>query len=119
MLCVKCKRMYRSCHKPKKVLLFIIICISFFFFTNDYELESYSSNPKIKLPEKFVLSGNSNFTKVGLTTHNSEFYLNHEKFRILAGEVHYFRIPQTHWRHRLLLLKAAGLNTVSTYMGVQ
>ena len=30
--------------------------------------------------------------------------------------MHYFRIPPEYWRDRLLKLKAAGLNTVETYV---
>ena len=37
-------------------------------------------------------------------------------FRILSGEMHYFRIHQDTWRNRLEKMKACGLNTVATYM---
>lgn len=42
--------------------------------------------------------------------------LDGEKFRILSGEMHYFRIHPDSWRDRLEKLKACGLNTVSTYV---
>jgi beta-galactosidase len=35
---------------------------------------------------------------------------------ILSGSVHYFRVLPQQWRHRLLMLKALGLNTVDTYV---
>lgn len=35
---------------------------------------------------------------------------------IYSGEMHYFRIPKTQWRDRLLKAKKAGLNTVSSYV---
>ena len=44
------------------------------------------------------------------------FLLDGKPFRILSGEMHYFRIPREYWRDRLLKLKACGLNTVATYM---
>ena len=47
---------------------------------------------------------------------NKQFLLDGKPFRILSGEMHYFRIPREYWRDRLLKLKACGLNTVATYM---
>ena len=47
---------------------------------------------------------------------NKQFLLDGKPFRILSGEMHYFRIPPEYWRDRLLKLKACGLNTVATYM---
>ena len=44
------------------------------------------------------------------------FLLNGEPFTIVAGAVHYFRIPKEYWRDRLLKLKACGFNTVETYI---
>lgn len=44
------------------------------------------------------------------------FYLNGEKFHIYSGAMHYFRIPHEYWEDRLLKLKAAGFNTVETYV---
>jgi hypothetical protein len=37
-------------------------------------------------------------------------------FRIMAGEIHYQRIPREYWADRLAKVKAAGLNTVGTYV---
>ncbi len=44
------------------------------------------------------------------------FYLNGEPFRIIAGAIHYFRVPSEYWRDRLIKLKACGFNTVETYV---
>ncbi|MGN0468959.1 MAG: beta-galactosidase family protein [Acutalibacteraceae bacterium] len=44
------------------------------------------------------------------------FYLNGKKFNIYSGTIHYFRVPCEYWEDRLLKLKAAGLNTVETYV---
>ena len=46
----------------------------------------------------------------------SEFLLNGKPFRIMAGEIHYQRIPREYWADRLMKVKAAGLNTVGTYV---
>jgi len=45
-----------------------------------------------------------------------DFLLNGKPFRIMAGEIHYQRIPREYWADRLTKLKAAGLNTVGTYV---
>jgi len=50
------------------------------------------------------------------TIHDSQFLLDGKPFRILAGAMHYFRIPPAYWRDRLLKLRAMGLNTVETYV---
>ncbi|MBQ3168431.1 MAG: beta-galactosidase, partial [Clostridia bacterium] len=44
------------------------------------------------------------------------FYLNDAPFKVLAGAIHYFRVPREYWRDRLLKLKACGFNTVETYV---
>lgn len=44
------------------------------------------------------------------------FLLNGEPFTIVAGAIHYFRVPKEYWRDRLLKLKACGFNTVDTYV---
>lgn len=45
-----------------------------------------------------------------------EFYLDGEKFKILSGAVHYFRLHPSQWEDTLFNLKALGFNTVETYI---
>jgi beta-galactosidase len=45
-----------------------------------------------------------------------DFLLNGRPFRIMAGEIHYQRIPREYWADRLQKVRAAGLNTVGTYV---
>ncbi len=45
-----------------------------------------------------------------------DFLLDGKPFRVMAGEIHYQRIPREYWADRLTKLKAAGLNTVGTYV---
>jgi len=45
-----------------------------------------------------------------------QFLLNGKPFRIMAGEMHFQRIPREYWADRLVKLRAAGLNTVCTYV---
>jgi beta-galactosidase len=45
-----------------------------------------------------------------------DFLLDGKPFQIIAGEMHFARIPRPYWRHRLQMAKAMGLNTVATYV---
>jgi beta-galactosidase GanA len=46
----------------------------------------------------------------------NRFLLTGNPFRIFSGEMHYNRIPKEYWKDRLTKLKAAGLNTLCTYV---
>jgi beta-galactosidase GanA len=43
-----------------------------------------------------------------LTIEPEGFRLDGAPFRIIAGAIHYFRVPRAYWRDRLLKLKACG-----------
>ncbi|MGP8252238.1 MAG: glycoside hydrolase family 35 protein [Terracidiphilus sp.] len=45
-----------------------------------------------------------------------KFLLDGKPFQVIAGEMHYARIPREYWRARLRMAKAMGLNTVTTYV---
>lgn len=45
-----------------------------------------------------------------------QFILDGKPLQILAGEMHYPRIPRELWRDRFRKLKSLGLNTLSTYV---
>uniref|UniRef100_A0A8C7C4D8 Beta-galactosidase n=1 Tax=Neovison vison TaxID=452646 RepID=A0A8C7C4D8_NEOVI len=53
---------------------------------------------------------------VGLKVEGSSFTLDGFPFLIIAGTIHYFRVPREYWRDRLLKLKACGFNTVTTHI---
>lgn len=40
----------------------------------------------------------------------------HSIGKIYAGEVHFSRIPVEYWEHRIKMIKALGLNTLSIYI---
>ena len=56
------------------------------------------------------------FFPSGLHPEGSDFYLNGRPFRILSGSFHYFRTQPAQWGDRLERMKAAGLNTLTTYV---
>ena len=45
-----------------------------------------------------------------------EFRLDGEAFRVHSGEMHPARITKEHWRHRIRMARAMGLNTVAIYV---
>lgn len=47
---------------------------------------------------------------------DGRFQLDHHPFQILAGEMHYARIPRDRWRYAMQMARAMGLNTVTTYV---
>lgn len=52
----------------------------------------------------------------GLNANQSFFTLNDKLIKIYSGAMHYFRVPRPYWRDRLRKIRAAGLNTVETYV---
>ncbi len=52
----------------------------------------------------------------GFRFEGQKFVLNGKPFEIMAGELHFQRIPREYWVDRLLKARAAGLNTVCTYI---
>ena len=50
-----------------------------------------------------------------LSYNNNSFLMDGEPYKIMAGAMHYFRIPREYWYDRLLKLKECGPNTVETY----
>ncbi|XP_074604155.1 beta-galactosidase-like [Brevipalpus obovatus] len=45
-----------------------------------------------------------------------EFLLDGNPFRIVAAEIHYFRVPTEYWSDRLRKIKKSGCNAISTYV---
>ena len=46
----------------------------------------------------------------------TEFLLDGKPFQIISGEMHPARIPKEYWRHRILMAKAMGCNTIAVYI---
>lgn len=44
------------------------------------------------------------------------FLYDGKPIQIHSGEMHFARVPEAYWRHRLQMLKAMGLNAVATYV---
>ncbi|GLV44152.1 beta galactosidase [Carabus blaptoides fortunei] len=52
----------------------------------------------------------------GLSAKSPQFTLNDKNITLYSGAMHYFRVPRQYWRDRLRKMRAAGLNTVETYV---
>ncbi|MGW7055907.1 glycoside hydrolase family 35 protein [Streptomyces sp. NPDC054887] len=50
------------------------------------------------------------------TVGGSDFELDGRPVRLLSGALHYFRVHEGQWGHRLAMLRAMGLNCVETYV---
>ena len=50
-----------------------------------------------------------------LTVDKNGFCMNGAPYRVVAGAMHYFRVPRAYWRDRLLKIKACGFQTIETY----
>jgi beta-galactosidase len=64
----------------------------------------------------FILSSLTAQEKQTFAISEGNFLLNGKPIQIHSGEMHYSRIPQPYWRHRLKMMKAMGLNAVATYV---
>jgi beta-galactosidase len=80
--------------------------LALFAFTISLSLpcDAQASQPSsVALPHSFRVEG-------------GKFLFDGKPFQIIAGEMHYARIPREYWRARLRLAKAMGLNTITTYV---
>ena len=50
------------------------------------------------------------------TIGDKTFMLNGEPFVVKAAEIHYPRIPQPYWEHRIKMCRALGMNTICIYV---
>ncbi|MCD7437700.1 beta-galactosidase [Streptomyces lincolnensis] len=50
------------------------------------------------------------------TVGDTDFLLDGRPVRLLSGALHYFRVHEEQWGHRLAMLRALGLNCVETYV---
>ena len=72
---------------------------------------------KVKLLITLIFAVLPMFMYAGdFTVGNKTFLLNGEPFVVKAAEVHYPRIPQAYWDHRIKMCKALGMNTLCIYV---
>lgn len=75
-------------------------------------------NITIKAEPKPVKSGNFNYSNIKSSYGVNTLYFtkNGKPYTVIAGEVHFSRLPAKRWRETILKMRACGLNTISTYV---
>ncbi|OAY79034.1 Beta-galactosidase 8 [Ananas comosus] len=79
-------------------------------------LASSSSSSSSSSPFPFSPRHGSSVSSRRFWIEDDMFWKDDRPFRIIGGDVHYFRIVPEYWRDRLLRAKALGLNTIQTYV---
>ena len=73
---------------------------------------------KIIAKPKEVKSGKFNYSNIesnyGVNT--QYFTKDGKSYTVIAGELHFSRLPRERWREALLKMRECGINTVSTYV---
>ena len=73
---------------------------------------------EINAKPKEVKSGNFNYSNIkspyGVNT--QYFTKDGKPYTVIAGEMHFSRLPKERWRETLLKMRECGINTVSTYV---
>jgi len=92
---IYCRNTYWNSKKLVLVLHFVILKWFFYYGTAGFYVTS--------IFDTFTIKGN-------------KFLLDNQPFQFLCGEMHYQRIPHEHWRQRLQMARALGLNSVAIYM---
>lgn len=64
----------------------------------------------------FSLAAVSGGSAADFKVDGATFVLDRKPFQIRSGEIHYPRVPRVEWTSRILMAKAMGLNTISTYV---
>ena len=72
----------------------------------------------INAKPKEVKKGNFNYSNIQSEYGCNTLYFtkNGKPYTIVAGELHFSRLPKERWRETLLKMQDCGLNTVSTYV---
>lgn len=72
------------------------------------------SNKELTMNHHRGVLGSRHSVRLGFDA--TSLMVNGKRTFLVSGEFHYFRVPQAEWKRRLALLKAAGGNSVATYV---
>ena len=62
-----------------------------------------------------TMAGAVAFAAPEVKFHGEDLLVDGKAFLLRAGEIHPQRVPREYWQHRIQMMKAMGLNTVSSY----
>lgn len=104
--------------KPKtKTIGCIILILSVIILLMYLPIFSSSRIVEFEIPNvDHIVKGDRYVSTGSLTFKNRQFLLDGQPFRFISGAIHYFRIPFAYWEDILKKAKAAGLNTIDTYV---
>lgn len=73
---------------------------------------------EIKASPKEVKDGHSDYSNMESEYGCNTLYFtkNGKPYSIIAGELHFARLPKERWKETLLKMRERGVNTVSTYV---
>ncbi|MFA6448671.1 MAG: beta-galactosidase [bacterium] len=89
----------------KRILLFAALIITFTATSFAAAPKKPAAKAKAPAPQKHTVTRDS-----------KSFMVDGKRVFIFSGAIHYFRVPEELWADRLNMMKAAGLNTVETYV---
>ncbi|CAH1154971.1 unnamed protein product [Phaedon cochleariae] len=95
-----------ACYSEENIVITVTIIMLLFI------VDKYAYQDLPTLYEYYTEGG----IESGLSDNKTYFTLNSKNITILSGSLHYFRVPKVYWRDRLRKLRAAGLNSVETYI---
>ena len=89
--------------KRQKIVILGLVLLALFILSKIYA--DFQTQPQYVQMEDTSLSFS-----------DGSFYLDGEKIQIFSGSLHYFRVVPDYWLDRLEKMRAAGLNTIDTYV---
>ena len=73
---------------------------------------------EIKAEPRKIKTGNFNYGNIKSPYDANTLYFtkNGKPYAVIAGELHFSRLPRERWREMVLKMRECGINTVSTYI---
>ncbi|KAJ6348262.1 hypothetical protein OIU76_004684 [Salix suchowensis] len=117
------KTMARRSRTKTKLFFLLISLIAFLAFVPVFApLPSFSSHYSLSHRHRHRHQHRKVVTSIvavqpgSFEIDDDKFWKDGEHFRIIGGDLHYFRVLPQYWEDRLVRAKALGLNTIQTYV---
>ncbi len=94
----------------------IILAIAAALFATAGVQESAAQKSVTQKPAKTVGAPAANNATHTFEIKGGQFLYDAKPIHIYGGEIHYARIPREYWQQRLQMVKAMGLNAITTYV---
>uniref|UniRef100_A0A6N2N581 beta-galactosidase n=1 Tax=Salix viminalis TaxID=40686 RepID=A0A6N2N581_SALVM len=111
------KTMARRSRTKTKLFISLISLIAFLAFVPVFApLPSFSSHYSLSHRHRHQHRKSNQVKPGSFEIDDDKFWKDGEHFRIIGGDLHYFRVLPQYWEDRLVRAKALGLNTIQTYV---